>query len=257
MKDMDSLPNRSTNEERVPFGYESIPIAEKPGRVEAVFESVASNYDSMNDLMSLGLHRRWKDEFVESMHPRPDQRLLDLAGGTGDIAERWRRRGGGEVCVVDYSLGMLTVGRQRSLDKNWFEDVSWIQGDGARLPLVARRFDTACCAFGMRNMTDIDATISEARRVLKPLGKFHVLEFAPLDTPLVKELYHAWSFLVLPRLGALVARDRSSYRYLAESIRRFDTKTQFQRRLDAAGFVAIRAKSLNFGIAIHYEATRP
>ena len=200
------------------FGYQSVPEDEKSRHVAGVFDSVAPRYDLMNDLMSVGLHRLWKRFAVEASGARPGERVLDIAGGTGDLARLFSRRVGpqGEVVLTDINPGMLRIGRDRLLDAGILMPV--VQCDAERLPFRADRFDCVSVAFGLRNMTRKEAALSEMRRVLKPGGRLLVLEFSRVWEPL-EPAYDAYSFGVLPRLGKLVANDAEAYRYLAESIR--------------------------------------
>ena len=205
-------------EKTTDFGYQSVPEDEKSKRVAGVFDSVAPRYDLMNDLMSVGLHRLWKRFTVEASGVRPGERVLDVAGGTGDLARLFSRRVGarGEVVLTDVNPAMLRQGRDRLLDAGVV--LPLVQCDAERLPFGSDRFDCVAVAFGLRNMTHKEAALSEMRRVLKPGGRLVVLEFSKAWAP-VRPLYDAYSFGLLPRLGKLVANDAAAYRYLAESIR--------------------------------------
>ena len=205
----------------VDFGYRSVDPAEKAGLVRAVFDSVAPRYDLMNDLMSLGIHRVWKQIFINDLRPLRTHSLLDLAGGTGDISLGWLKRGGGPVFLTDINNAMLSIGRDRALNSGLAGDVSLIVADAEKLPLPDRCVDRVSIAFGLRNCTDKAAVLREARRVLKPGGRFLCLEFSRVTVYALTSLYDTWSFKVLPRLGRMVAGDEESYRYLAESIRTF------------------------------------
>src|SRR5580704_1367269 len=207
------------------FGFRDVPEEEKEGLVREVFSSVAARYDLMNDLMSAGVHRIWKDAMVEWLNPRPGAKVLDVAGGTGDIAFRIadmaRSRGGeAEISVCDINPDMLGEGRRRA-DEKGETAISWICGDAEKLPLPDAHFDAYTIAFGIRNVTHIEAALSEARRVLKPGGRFLCLEFSRPTASALARAYDAYSFAVIPRIGAAVAGDREAYAYLVESIRRF------------------------------------
>jgi demethylmenaquinone methyltransferase/2-methoxy-6-polyprenyl-1,4-benzoquinol methylase len=238
------------------FGYRSVPVAEKKPMVRAVFDSVARRYDVMNDLMSLGVHRAWKQAFTTALAPRPGRTLLDLAGGTGDIAFGWLARGGGPAILSDINERMLSVGRDRALARSLIDRLAFLIADAERLPLPDRSVDVVSIAFGLRNCTDKDAVLTEARRVLRPGGRFLCLEFSRLRIAALKPAYDAWSFSVLPRLGAAVAGDAESYRYLAESIRTFPTQEQLAEMMRAAGLGRVSVRDLSGGIAAIHEGWR-
>ncbi len=240
------------------FGFAEVPPEAKAGLVKGVFERVASRYDLMNDLMSLGVHRLWKEAMLDWLAPRPDLHLLDVAGGTGDIALRFLARveGRGRVTVVDYNRAMVAVGRDKALDAGWLAEIDWVVGDAQALPLPDSSVDACTIAFGIRNVTRIDRALAEARRVLKPGGRFLCLEFSKLALPLLEPLYDLYSFTVLPTLGALVAGDAESYRYLAESIRRFPDQETFAALVEAAGLERVRFRNLSGGIAAIHSAWR-
>ncbi|WP_420403040.1 bifunctional demethylmenaquinone methyltransferase/2-methoxy-6-polyprenyl-1,4-benzoquinol methylase UbiE [Nisaea sp.] len=235
------------------FGFRDVPVGEKAGMVRQVFDSVAGRYDLMNDLMSLGIHRLWKDALMDWIAPRADLALLDVAGGTGDIAFRYRARGGGPVTVCDINESMLTVGRERAVEKG-IDGLTWTVGNAEMLPVETASVDLYTIAFGLRNVTDIDAALREAERVLKPGGRFLCLEFSRLAIPALDPVYDFYSFKVLPEIGARVADDREAYRYLAESIRRFPDQESFVERIEAAGFGRIRYRNLSGGIAAIHSA---
>jgi demethylmenaquinone methyltransferase/2-methoxy-6-polyprenyl-1,4-benzoquinol methylase len=237
--------------DRVDFGYRAVPRAEKAGLVRRVFDSVAPRYDLMNDLMSLGIHRVWKREFVRMMAPRPNLRLLDLAGGTGDIVRLWHGMGGGEAVLSDVNQAMLEAGRARAP-----AGVSLLVADAERLPLADRCVDRVSIAFGLRNCTDKPAVLREARRVLRPGGRFLCLEFSRFQVAALAPLYDAWSFGVLPRLGAAVAGDQESYQYLAESIRTFPDQQELAAMLGRAGFSRVSFRNLSGGIAAVHAGWR-
>ena len=233
----------------VDFGFRSVPLGDKKPMVRAVFDSVAARYDVMNDLMSLGIHRAWKRIFITALDPRPNRTLLDLAGGTGDISFGWRRRGGGPVLMTDINAAMLSVGRMRAVERAVISDIAFAVADAEALPVPDRAVDRVSIAFGLRNCTDKDAVLAEARRVLKPGGRFFCLEFSRLTVAAAVPLYEAWSFNVLPRIGQLVAQDRDSYQYLAESIRMFPDQPTLAAMMRRAGFGRVEVRNLSGGIA--------
>ncbi len=242
------------------FGFRDVPEAEKEGLVREVFSSVAARYDLMNDLMSAGVHRIWKDAMVEWLNPQPGWKVLDVAGGTGDIAfriaEMAKARGGdAEITVCDINAQMLGEGVRRAEEKGEGA-IQWVCGDAEKLPVPDGHFDAYTIAFGIRNVTHIDAALREARRVLKPGGRFLCLEFSKLEVPGLDELYDAYSFKLLPRLGGWVAGDEDSYRYLAESIRRFPPQAEFARMIEAAGLSQVKIRNLSGGIAAMHSAWR-
>ncbi len=242
------------------FGFREVPEVEKEGLVREVFSSVAARYDLMNDLMSAGIHRIWKDAMVEWLNPQPGWRVLDVAGGTGDIAFRIadmaRARGGeAEITVCDINDKMLGEGRRRTEEKGE-KAISWICGDAEKLPLPDAQFDAYTIAFGIRNVTHIENALREARRVLKPGGRFLCLEFSKVNVPGMDAVYDAYSFKLLPKIGALVAGDEDSYRYLAESIRRFPTQEAFAAMIAEAGLGQVKIRNLSGGIAAMHSAWR-
>jgi demethylmenaquinone methyltransferase/2-methoxy-6-polyprenyl-1,4-benzoquinol methylase len=231
------------------FGYRQVPRDDKKPMVRAVFESVAPHYDLMNDLMSLGVHRVWKRIFVTALDPRPNRTLLDLAGGTGDISFAWLGRGGGPAILSDINPAMLAVGRDRALRRGIAADLSLVVMDAEKLPVPDRSVDRVSIAFGLRNCTDKQAVLAEARRVLKPGGRFFCLEFSRVNVAALRPVYDAWSFSVLPRLGQRIAGDADSYRYLAESIRMFPDQAALAGMLETAGFSRVAVQNLSGGIA--------
>ncbi len=233
------------------FGYRQVPTAAKKPMVRAVFDSVAPRYDLMNDLMSLGVHRAWKRELVIGLDPRPGRTLLDLAGGTGDIAFGWRKRGGGPVLLSDINAAMLGVARGRQV-----EGVRLLVADAEALPLPDGCVDRVSIAFGLRNCTDKAAVLREAWRVLRPGGQFHCLEFSRMQVAALAGAYDAWSFKVLPRLGQMVAGDAESYTYLAESIRTFPDQDALAGMMQAAGLSRVRFRNLTGGIAAIHTGWR-
>jgi len=239
------------------FGFRDVPAEEKPALVRQVFSSVARRYDLMNDLMSGGVHRIWKDVFVDWLAPQPGQRFLDVAGGTGDIArrivDRVRGRGGSaDITVVDINAEMIAQGIARAGASA--DEIAWLCGDGEALPVESDSHDAYTIAFGIRNTTHIEKVLREAYRVLVPGGRFMCLEFSRVTAPGLDELYDLYSFAVLPRLGEAVAGDGAAYRYLAESIRRFPSQTQFARMIARAGFGQVKYRNLSGGIAAIHSA---
>jgi demethylmenaquinone methyltransferase / 2-methoxy-6-polyprenyl-1,4-benzoquinol methylase len=242
------------------FGFRRVPEAAKAPLVRAVFDSVASRYDLMNDLMSGFVHRLWKDAMVAWLAPRPGQRLLDVAGGTGDIACRALKRlapeRGGGVIVCDVNHQMLDVGRARSIDDGIINGIEWVCGDAEALPIADRSVDLYTIGFGLRNVTHIDRALAEARRVLKPGGRFLCLEFAPEAAPWLAPAYDLYSFRVLPLIGQIVTGDRDAYAYLVESIRRFPSQTALCDLIEAAGLERPRYRNLTGGVAALHSAWR-
>ena len=240
------------------FGFREVPESEKEGLVREVFSSVARRYDLMNDLMSGGVHRLWKDAMVEWLNPRPGWRVLDVAGGTGDIAFRIatavRKRGGAaQITVCDINPDMLAEGMRRAGLKGE-GGIAWLCGDAEALPVPDASIDAYTIAFGIRNTTHIDRALAQARRVLKPGGRFLCLEFSRVDAPGLDALYDRFSFAVLPRLGEAVAKDGEAYRYLAESIRRFPPQATFAKMIEKAGLGRVKVRNMMGGIAALHSA---
>jgi demethylmenaquinone methyltransferase/2-methoxy-6-polyprenyl-1,4-benzoquinol methylase len=260
------------------FGETPVTPEEKTHKVHGVFEGVARNYDLMNDLMSGGVHRLWKDSFIRRIRPRAGLRYLDVAGGTGDIAFRLRKKMIGlsddlmsgdnndhpivrlsdhpDITVCDLTYNMLSVGRDRAIDKGWLNEFEWVTGNAEALPFPDKSFDVYTISFGLRNVTRIDDALAEARRVLKPGGRFFCLEFSHVENPLFAKAYDAYSYAVIPRIGELVAKDRESYQYLVESIRKFPAQRVLKKRLLEAGFDRAEYENLTGGIACIHSATR-
>ncbi len=243
------------SETRATFGYRDVDAGEKPSLVRGVFDRVAGRYDLMNDLMSAGVHRIWKDMAVARLNPQPGETIVDCAGGTGDVARRLvaqtrkakARRGGGDarVLVVDYNAEMIAAGRERGLAP----EIEWAVGDAQRLPLPDASAHAYVIAFGIRNVTRIEAALAEARRVLKPGGRFYCLEFSRPPAAALRKAYDAYSFSVIPAIGQAVAKDRASYQYLVESIRRFPDQATFARMIGEAGFARAGWTDFTGGVA--------
>ncbi len=232
------------------FGYEDVPESEKAGRVHGVFSSVAARYDLMNDLMSARIHRVWKEQALDKLRPRPGMRLLDVAGGTGDVSFRFlkRLRGDGDAVVLDMTEAMLVEGRRRA-EKERIDGVEWVCGDAMKLPFPDCSFDAYTIAFGIRNVTRIADALAEAHRVLKPGGRFVCLEFSRVGPAPLAKLYDLYSFNVIPRIGQAVTGDRDSYQYLVESIRKFPDQETFLDMVRDAGFDRARYHNLTLGVA--------
>jgi len=234
------------------FGYEEVAESDKSARVGEVFSSVAPHYDLMNDLMSFGLHRLWKRFAILVARLRPGERVLDLAGGTGDLAQLALAREAGEVIVADVNPGMLEAGRDRLLDRVPAGRLRFVGADAERLPFAPGSFDCVVMAFGLRNVTRLDRALVAVRECLRPAGRFVILEFSRVTVPALKPLYDRYSFSVLPRLGGLVAGDAGAYRYLAESIRMHPDQDALLEMMRAAGFRQCRYFNLSAGIvAVH------
>lgn len=237
------------------FGFRTVSEGEKAPLVRAVFDDVARRYDLMNDLMSAGIHRLWKRAMIDWLRPRPSMTLLDVGGGTGDIAFRFRQGGGGPVVVCDINTEMLAVGRDRAIDRN-IDGVDWLCGDAEALPLPDRSVDAYTIAFCLRNVTHIDAALAEAYRVLKPGGRFLCLEFSHVSPAPLRALYDQYSFHVLPRIGAMVAGNREAYQYLVESIRQFPPQEELADRMGLAGFERVSWRNLSAGISALHSGWR-
>ncbi len=261
----DDLSGGGEHAGRTHFGFRDVAEDEKAPMVQGLFQSVAGRYDLMNDLMSGGIHRLWKASMIDWLDPRPGIRLLDTAGGTGDIAlrvmERLEKRdavadNASRIMVCDLTPGMLAVGRDRALDQGIFKGIDWVCGDAERLPLPDSSVTAYTIAFGLRNVTHIEQALSEARRVLKPGGRFLCLEFSRVVVPLFAELYDRYSFSVLPAMGAAIAGDREAYVYLAESIRRFPPQDELAGKMADAGLQQVRYRNLSGGIAAIHSGWR-
>jgi demethylmenaquinone methyltransferase/2-methoxy-6-polyprenyl-1,4-benzoquinol methylase len=248
--------DKDNSEEVADFGFREVRAEDKSRLVRGVFDSVAGRYDLMNDLMSLGIHRAWKAEFIGWLAPRADMHLLDVAGGTGDIAFRFLEKGGGKVTVCDLTEEMVLVGRDRAINRGILRGIDWTVGNAEALPMPDSSVDAYTIAFGLRNVTHIDKALAEARRVLKPGGRFLCLEFSHLAWSWLEPLYDRYSFSVLPALGQWVVGDRESYEYLAESIRRFPPQEELVERIGAAGLDQVKYRNLSGGIAAIHSAWR-
>lgn len=250
------------------FGETLVTPEEKTQKVIGVFDSVASSYDIMNDLMSAGLHRLWKDHLVRKIRPRAGLHYLDVAGGTGDIAFRIRKalqtsppraggiEGGSRITLCDLNTEMLAVGRDRAMDLGYTHDFEWVTGNAESLPLPDDSVDVYTIAFGLRNVTHIDTALTEALRVLKPGGRFYCLEFSRVHEPFLARLYDAYSYNIIPKIGEIVAKDRDSYQYLVESIRKFPPQKELQKRMEFAGFGRCRFENLALGIVAIHEGVK-
>jgi len=239
-----------TNENTTHFGFTDIPESEKAGRVQGVFGSVASKYDVMNDAMSMGIHRIWKDAMMDWLAPRAGTRLLDVAGGTGDISFRYLKRAGhAHATVLDLTEPMLIEGRKRAEADSMADNLDWVVGDAMALPFADNTFDTYTISFGIRNVTRPQEALNEAFRVLKPGGRLMVLEFNKIPNDMMQKIYDLYSFNIIPRLGQVIAGDRDSYQYLVESIRQFPDQDTFLNMVRAAGFDNAKYRNLTMGIA--------
>lgn len=243
-------------QEKTHFGYRTVHADEKTSLVKQVFSRVASRYDLMNDLMSFGIHRLWKKNFVAYINPQPHHRILDVAGGTGDIAFLHEEIGRGpRVTVCDFNEEMLKIGRDRGIERGQTK-LGWICGDASRLPFADGTFDIYTISFGLRNVTDQPAALREAFRVLNPGGRFYCLEFSKVEISPLDKLYQFYSFEVIPRLGQLVARDKESYQYLVESIERHPSQEVLAAMMREAGFTSVLYHNLNGGICAIHEGKK-
>jgi demethylmenaquinone methyltransferase / 2-methoxy-6-polyprenyl-1,4-benzoquinol methylase len=263
VRSMTSSTPQQPGDNETHFGFRAVPESEKAGMVRSVFDGVAPKYDLMNDLMSAGIHRLWKSAMVDWLAPRAGHAIVDVAGGTGDIAFRMLERMEADasaaalpVMVCDINAEMLSVGRGRAIDRGRLNDISWICGNAETLPFPDMSFDAYTIAFGLRNVTHIDKALAEGWRVLKPGGRLLCLEFSKVLVPVLDKLYDAYSFQVLPWLGGFVAGDREAYLYLAESIRRFPDQDSLAARMTAVGFDQVKVRNLSGGIAAMHSGWR-
>ncbi|MFZ0097000.1 MAG: bifunctional demethylmenaquinone methyltransferase/2-methoxy-6-polyprenyl-1,4-benzoquinol methylase UbiE [Gemmobacter sp.] len=232
------------------FGFQTVNETEKAGMVHGVFTRVASKYDIMNDVMSVGIHRIWKDAMMDWLAPRPGTKLLDVAGGTGDVSFRYLKRApGAHATVLDMTESMLVEGRQRAEADRMAEHLDWVVGDAMALPFPANTFDVYTISFGIRNVTRVQDALNEAYRVLRPGGRLMVLEFSQLPNDLMQKAYDLYSFNVIPVMGQIIAGDRDSYQYLVESIRKFPDQETFLGMIRQAGFQQAKYRNLSMGIA--------
>ncbi|WP_420396185.1 bifunctional demethylmenaquinone methyltransferase/2-methoxy-6-polyprenyl-1,4-benzoquinol methylase UbiE [Nioella sp.] len=232
------------------FGFQTVAEDEKAGKVHGVFTNVASKYDVMNDVMSVGIHRVWKDAMMDWLAPRDGVKLLDVAGGTGDISFRFLKRApGAHATVLDMTESMLIEGQKRAEAESMAEKLDWIVGDAMALPFEDNSFDVYTISFGIRNVTRIGDALSEAYRVLKPGGRLMVLEFSQLPNEGMQKLYDLYSFNVIPKMGKVIANDADSYQYLVESIRKFPDQEMFASMIREAGFDMVKYRNLSMGIA--------
>ena len=247
------------SEKTTHFGYETVDAKEKAGRVAGVFHSVAGNYDLMNDLMSAGIHRLWKHMTIEMSGVRKGHKVLDIAGGTGDLAAKfWKIVGSeGSVVLADINESMLKVGRDRLIDRGITENVTFSQADAQYLPFPDNTFNVITIAFGLRNVTDKDMALRSMLRVLKPGGKLLILEFSKPTSSLLSKIYDTYSFNVLPRLGKVFANDSDSYKYLAESIRMHPDQSTLLRMLDSAGFENTDFHNMTGGVVALHRGIKP
>lgn len=242
------------NPESTKFGHTAVRPEEKTERVHGVFDSVADKYDLMNDLMSGGVHRLWKDHFVRIIRPRKTMRFLDVAGGTGDIAFRLRKKLGpdADITLCDLTHHMLETGRDRAINNGWINDFKWSCGNAESLPYEDNSFDVYTIAFGLRNVTHIDKALIEAMRVLKPGGRFYCLEFSHVRNPLLSKAYSIYSKAIIPQMGKIISGDKESYQYLIESIQTHPDQETLKQRIHRAGFSQSSYTNLTGGIvAIH------
>ncbi|XP_059171699.1 2-methoxy-6-polyprenyl-1,4-benzoquinol methylase, mitochondrial-like [Physella acuta] len=283
---VDKTSNVEKERHETHFGFQSVTEEEKEHKVYEVFENVASKYDLMNDAMSAGIHRVWKDTFIERFAPSPGTKLLDVAGGTGDIAFRFLRyvgtptlgssdsveksqdalnntctvsessdyitdpdHNGSHVTVCDINQAMLDVGKDKAKDMGYTSGISWVKGNAEMLPLPDNSFDAYTIAFGIRNCTHVQKVLNDAYRVLKPGGRFMCLEFSEVKNPLLRSVYDNYSFQVIPVMGQIIAGDWKSYQYLVESIRQFPNQEDFAQMIKTAGFRMVQYENLTFGVA--------
>ncbi len=244
------------------FGFKKVPLADKTRMVGEVFSNVASKYDVMNDVMSLGIHRLWKKRFVDFVPNNSDIMLLDVAGGTGDIATKCHKRALGSshkphITICDINSEMLSIGRSKAIDQNILNGLYYVQGNAESLPFSDNSFDCYTIAFGIRNVTDINKALSESYRVLKPGGKFLCLEFSKVESEILQKFYDIYSFYLIPRIGKCIAGDMNSYQYLVESIKKFPDQNTFGKMIENVGYEAMHFTNLTLGITAIHMAHKP
>lgn len=248
-------------EHKTHFGFQSVNVAEKAGLVKDVFQRVAGRYDVMNDAMSGGLHRLWKDLFVKRANPQPGQHILDMAGGTGDIAFRMLERTRGAtppvaITIADINEDMLAQGQRRADNKGYITGLTWCVADAMHLPFDDQSFELYTIAFGLRNVTDPLQALAEAYRVLKPGGRFLCLEFSKITNPLLRSLYQKYAFHVIPQIGHLLAQDKAAYQYLVESIEQFYDQETLKHHMENAGFSQCLYKNITAGTCAIHEGIK-
>ena len=238
------------------FGFSRVKSKDKSNLVKKLFENVSGRYDLMNDFMSLGIHRVWKESMLDWLAPRRGQSLIDVAGGTGDIAFNFikRAKSGANATILDLTESMMIEGKKKTTDLPEESQINWVCGDAMRMPFSDSTFDVYTISFGIRNVTNISKTLSEAYRVLKPGGRLMILEFSSVNNDLISWIYDKYSFNIIPKLGELVSNDRESYQYLVESIRKFPNQEKFSEMIINEGFKKVKHRDLTFGIAALHSA---
>ena len=238
------------------FGFSRVKSKDKSNLVKKIFENVSGRYDLMNDLMSLGIHRVWKKSMLDWLAPRRGQSLIDVAGGTGDIAFNFIKRAktGANATILDLTESMMIEGKKKTIDLPEESQINWVCGDAMRMPFSDSTFDVYTISFGIRNVTNISKTLSEAYRVLKPGGRLMILEFSSVNNDLISWIYDKYSFNIIPKLGEFVSNDRESYQYLVESIRKFPNQEKFSEMIINEGFRKVKYRDLTFGIAALHSA---
>ena len=238
------------------FGFSRVRSKDKSNLVKKIFENVSGRYDLMNDFMSLGIHRVWKESMLDWLAPRRGQNLIDVAGGTGDIAFNFIKRAktGANATILDLTESMMIEGKKKTIDLPKKSQINWVCGDAMRMPFSNSTFDVYTISFGIRNVTNISKTLSEAYRILKPGGRLMILEFSSVNNDLISWIYDKYSFNIIPKLGEFVSNDRESYQYLVESIRKFPNQEKFSEMIINEGFKKVKYRDLTFGIAALHSA---
>ena len=238
------------------FGFSRVKSKDKSNLVKKIFENVSDRYDLMNDFMSLGIHRVWKESMLDWLAPRRGQSLIDVAGGTGDIAFNFlkRAKSGANATILDLTESMMIEGKKKTIDLPEESQINWVCGDAMSMPFSNSTFDVYTISFGIRNVTNISKTLSEAYRVLKPGGRLMILEFSSVNNDLISWIYDKYSFNIIPKLGEFVSNDRESYQYLVESIRKFPNQEKFSEMIINEGFRKVKYRDLTFGIAALHSA---